>query len=251
MVTVPTSGLIPSGYIMPSAPFVNPQTGVITPVWWRFLISLMARTGGPAGADIVDVELLAAFAGITEQSVPDLTALLELTRQDGSEFAQNLGIELALSLAAVNAEAPRSDVFPAIMPEIVVNDDATLTALLLADDVAAAPLDGWTWSVENATAVAAGTYTLAGWAPFSGAITGMKAVVGPAAVGSLTETVKINGTAVTGINAVVVNSATAQSFTATATSSFIAGDHIAITITIGGGVPVGAWSTILYTRALS
>jgi hypothetical protein len=39
----------------PSGPFVDPQSGEITDVWRRYLLTLDARTGGRLGADAGDI----------------------------------------------------------------------------------------------------------------------------------------------------------------------------------------------------
>lgn len=106
---------------------------------------------------------------------------------------------------------------------------------------------GWSWGAAHGFVVA-DTYTLIGYAPYPGIFSGMRAVVGPSAVGSLTETLAINGTPVTGVSGVTVNLATVQSFTATATRTFAAGDKITLVVAIASGVPVGAWSTALFTK---
>ena len=260
-----SNGIINSGYILPNAPFVNPKTGVITPVWWRFLISLLARTGGPAGIPTADVQIIAALAGVEEDAPADLEGLLAAAQQGESDFAEALADQLAIALAAqtVMPEAVADDVLPFVDADAVPQDDL-LTAMnvphegVASDELLAAlaippdPVaiaDGWTWGVGATGVVVADTYTLCGFASFAGAITALRAVVGPAAVGALTETVKINGAAVTGINGVNVNAATVQTFAATAACNFIAGDLIQLTVAIGSGIPVGAWSTIQYVKA--
>ena len=261
-----SNGIINSGYILPNAPFVNPKTGVITPVWWRFLISLLARTGGPAGIPTADVQIIAALAGVEEDARADLDGLLAAAQQGESDFAEALADQLAIALAAqtVMPEAVADDAPPFVDADPVPQDDtlATLAAtyeeLIAPDEMLAALVmppdpvaiaDGWTWGVGATGVVVADTYTLCGFASFAGSITALRAVVGPAAVGALTETVKINGAAVTGINGVNVNAATVQTFAATAACNFIAGDLIQLTVAIGSGIPVGAWSTIQYVKA--
>lgn len=243
-----SNGLINSGYILPSVPFVNPKTGVITPIWWRFLAAVLARTGGPTGVVTADVELIAAL-GLAPDEAPDLSDLLLALRGSDSDLAAAIGDEVALALAAQTVgDVVPDDVLPAAEADVLPSDDL-LPLLLAPDDDAAAFADGWTWGVGATALVMADTYTLCGFASFAGAITAMRAVVGPAAVGALTETVKINGTAVTGINGVNVNAATVQTFAATGASSFVVGDLIQLTIAIGSGLPVGAWSTIQYVKA--
>lgn len=228
-----SNGIINSGYPIPSTPFVNPKTGIITTVWWRFLIALLARTGGPPGVVTEDVQLITTLQGLIDPDVPvNFDALLMALRDDGSDLAGLIAADVAVALAVQTVGA--DDV-----------DDETIPPI---PDDPVAIVDGWTWATRTASNVAAGTYTLMGWAPFAGSITALRAVVGPAAVGGLTETVSINGTPVTGISGVTVDQATVQSFPATGACNFIQGDLIQIEIVIASGTPVGAWSTVQYTR---
>lgn len=228
-----SNAIINSAYPIPSTPFVDPKTGIITTIWWRFLISLLARTGGPVGVVTTDVELLTGLQNLTDTDAPvDTDELVLALYNNSDDLLSALGDDNALGLAiqSTGPDETAQDLFPTF------NDDPP------------AIIDGWTWQTEAATNVAAGTYTLMGWAPFAGAITALRAVVGPAAIGTLTETVSINGTPVTGMNAVAVNAAAAQSFLATGASRFIQGDRIQLVVAIAAGVPVGAWSTVQYTR---
>lgn len=251
--TVPgANGVINSGYILPSAPFVNPQTGVITTVWWRFLISLMARTGGPAGVVTEDTQLITTLYGLIDPDAPaDLDAVLAALRDDGGDLAGLIAADVALALAVqtIGSDNVEDDGLAAALniADPIAESDALRDLFGLSDDPIAL-VDGWPWATEAATNVAAGTYTLMGWAPFAGAITALRAVVGPAAVGSLTETVSINGTPVIGISGITVNAATVQTFAATGASTFIQGDLIQLVVAIAAGTPVGAWSTVQYTR---
>lgn len=244
-----SNGIINSAYILPATPFVNPKTGIITPVWWRFLITLLARTGGPPGVITADVELVNTLQTLIDPDAPvDLSEVLTALREDGSDLAGLIAADVALALAVQTVggdEAPEDGLATAlVIPDPAATDDAL--PWLGEDPVAL--VDAWDWSAEAATNVAAGTYTLKGWAPFAGSITALRAVVGPAAVGSLTETVKINGVAVGGISAVTVNAATVQTFPATGGNGFIQGDLVQLTVAIAGGTPVGARSTVQYTR---
>ena len=118
----------------------------------------------------------------------------------------------------------------------------------LAALIAAIPVTGvWQYNVGNTASVVQDTYVLVGFAPFSGIITGLKAVVGPAAVGGLVETVSINGTPVTGLNGVSVTSASVQTFSATGANTFVTGATVRLVLTIASGSPVGAWSDVLFT----
>lgn len=243
-------GLFINSGVTPSTPFTDPKTGVITPIWWRFLISLLARTGGATGLLTSDAQLMAAYALVNPDGEPDNWALVAAFREIGTDVANDMADQVISALAlAPDADYAPPDQFPVGFDDVTPADDISLGALLALDDAPPAALaDGFDWSFRATAAVLADTYVLTGYAPFAGAFTAMKAVVGPTAVGSLTETLTINGMAVTGINAVTVNSATVQTFTATGANSFIAGDKIALVIAIAGGIPVGAWSTALYTR---
>lgn len=232
----PTNTLLTTTYIPPTVPFVDIKTGQITKVWWYFLIALLNRTGGITPVVTSDNELLAALAMIgAEEPVEagDLQTLLAVAQETDS------------SLGAAIADAILLAVVPP--PEAPTWDDLAPTSVFVERE---APVlaDAFEWSFRATALVVADTYVLAGAAAFAGAFTALKAVVGPSAIGSLTETLKINGTAVTGVNAVTVNSATTQTFTATGANRFIAGDNIALVIAIGAGLPVGAWSSALYTR---
>ena len=102
---------------------------------------------------------------------------------------------------------------------------------------------GPTLTFGAAQTVTADTYTLTQAAAIAGTINDLKAVVGGSG-GSITTTLKINGTAVTGVNGVTVNSNTTQTFAATAANTFVQGDIIALTLVIASGAPAGANFTV-------
>jgi hypothetical protein len=74
-------------------------------------------------------------------------------------------------------------------------------------------------------------------APYAGTINSMTWFTG---AGSFTANVQINGTSVTGLAAVNVNSATATTTTATAANIFTAGQRIGVVITAATGSPTDA-----------
>lgn len=106
------------------------------------------------------------------------------------------------------------------------------------------------WSAGgNTSAVFADTYVMMGYAPYGGTINNGKARVGPSAVGSFTVAVQINGTPVTGMNVVTINSASTQTVTATAANVFVTGDLLAIVIGSVTSSPVGGWFDTLFTKS--
>lgn len=102
------------------------------------------------------------------------------------------------------------------------------------------PTIGW----EAVTYVYAGTFTYTQSASAAGTISSLKAIVGGNA-GSITATVNINGTPVTSISGVTVNSATTQTFTATGSNTYSVGDIITLVLLIASGSPTGAVFTLI------
>lgn len=85
--------------------------------------------------------------------------------------------------------------------------------------------------------VANGTYILMYKTPYAGTITSLDYSTGS---GSFTAEITINGTAVTGLSAVTVSSATATNVVATGTNTFIAGSQILLIISGVSGSPSDA-----------
>ncbi len=106
--------------------------------------------------------------------------------------------------------------------------------------VAVGPTIGW----EAATAIYAGTFTFTEYASLGGTINSLRATVGSGG-GVVAATVSINGIPVGGLNSVVVNSASVQSFFATAPNIYNAGDKLTLTLTITSGTPAGSVFTLL------
>jgi hypothetical protein len=80
----------------------------------------------------------------------------------------------------------------------------------------------------------------------AGTIVSLRAVVGGSA-GSITATVNINGTPVTSITGVTVNSSSTQTFTATGANAFAVGNTITLVLAIASGAPAGAIFTLVVT----
>lgn len=96
--------------------------------------------------------------------------------------------------------------------------------------------------------VTAGTYALADEAPFPIALTTLRYQVGSAA-GSFTVTVNNGGTAVAGMSAVAVSSATRTTAAGTGNLAVAAGARLEIVISAVTGTPAGAALTLNFTRA--
>lgn len=116
-----TNDLLNTGALLPSAPFTDPDTGQITPVWWRFLMALFARTGGATGLLTADGQLLAALAAVGADDAPDVPSVLALLQADGGEAAGMLA-EALLVWAGMDTS------------EIRPMDDYVLTGLLMGGD---------------------------------------------------------------------------------------------------------------------
>jgi hypothetical protein len=101
------------------------------------------------------------------------------------------------------------------------------------------PTIGW----SATSSVFADTFVYTQAAEVAGTIVSLKAAVGGNA-GSITATVSINGTPVTGISGVTVNSSSTQTFTATAANTFSQGDRITLVLVIASGTPMGATFTL-------
>lgn len=93
-----------------------------------------------------------------------------------------------------------------------------------------------------------GTITLVGYAPYAGTISALTYNVGDAS-GSFSVAIKINGTNVTGLSAVTVNSATTASTSASGANTFSAGDVITAVISSTSGSPANGFLTLRGTRA--
>ena len=102
------------------------------------------------------------------------------------------------------------------------------------------PTIGW----EAATAVYGGTFTYTQYAAQAGTVLSLRATVGGSG-GSITATLNINGTPVTGINGVTVNSSGTQTFTATGANSYAIGATITLVLAIASGTPEGAVFTMV------
>ena len=99
------------------------------------------------------------------------------------------------------------------------------------------------WS--QGAVVADGDITLVAYAPFAGTISALKYKTGN---GSFAATVKINGTTVTGLSGVAVNSSTYASTNATAANTFVAGDVITVTLASSTSDPTDAVLALRGTR---
>lgn len=104
--------MIPIGLPLPTAPLVDPSTGMPTQVWYGFLSALLVRVGGAtrdAGSDALAQSLLAAMS---EPADP----------VDVSGLERGLDAALALGLLSDPADAIEPD-----------NATPVLLALALAD----------------------------------------------------------------------------------------------------------------------
>ena len=87
MPILPNTSPNPTSFPAPprDVPLVD-ATGNITPIWYRYLLSLFLRTGGAAGGNIIDVQALATLAESNEDApaVRDLllAALPTVTSQE-------------------------------------------------------------------------------------------------------------------------------------------------------------------------
>jgi hypothetical protein len=97
---------------------------------------------------------------------------------------------------------------------------------------------------EASTATYGGTFTYTQYAAQAGSVLSLAAIVGGNG-GSITTSININGTPVTGINAVTVNSATTQIFTATGANTYSVGAKITLVLTIASGTPLGSVFTMI------
>jgi hypothetical protein len=94
--------------------------------------------------------------------------------------------------------------------------------------------------------VANGTYYLTIYAPYAGTITSMDYFTGN---GSFTANVQIAGVSVTGLSAVLVNSATNTNTVASAANVFNAGQAVSVIITGSTGSPTGVVLNLRITKS--
>lgn len=220
-----TAALLNAGIPIPTVPVLDVKTGIIDPAWFRFFLALWNRTGGaigvlgaPGGASgNIQYNANGAFGGLTNTQV---TALINLFTATLSGAVPASGGGTTNFLRADGSWSPAGSAGP------------ESGALVIA------PTIGW----EASTLVYAGTFTFTEYAEQAGSIARLRASVGGSG-GSITATVSINGTPVTGLNAVTVNAA--QTFTATGGNTYIIGDKITLVLAIASGAPAGAAFTII------
>lgn len=101
---------------------------------------------------------------------------------------------------------------------------------------------------DGGLVVANGTYVLIGSAPYPLTVSGLDYEVGSAA-GSFTVAVNNGATAVTGLSAVAVSSATKASAAATGNAAVASGGRVTAVVTAVAGSPSGAVLTLRFNRA--
>lgn len=104
-----------------------------------------------------------------------------------------------------------------------------------------------TFSWGGGAVVLAGTYVFTGYAGRAGTVDALTYNVGTAG-GSFAANVRINGTSVTGLSAVTVNSSTTASTSASGANTVAAGDRIDVVLSSLSGSPTDAFLTLRLTQ---
>ena len=81
---------------MPSAPFVEPDTGMLTPIWFQFLLKLFTRTGGALGV-ITGGVTHADVASITAEAAASPAAMVLSWPSAAGAYVANGDYEMVLS----------------------------------------------------------------------------------------------------------------------------------------------------------
>jgi hypothetical protein len=129
-------------------------------------------------------------------------------------------------------------------PDVGISGSDAIVAALKAGITVTPQPSGPTIGWASSSSVYSGTFTFTQFAPSAGTVSSLEAIVGNNG-GAITTTVNIDGSPVTGINGVTVNSGTTQSFAATADNAYSEGSVITLVLVIASGAPAGAVFTLL------